>query len=765
MFTCVKIQKIEDYFIPYSNRICKGVYFGRLTAYSPELKQFLIRYLEDAKRCGVYVKGKIPNPDGRQLSYFEEMIGLDFQLDHRFFDKVFQKWLPRLDAVQRESTYRSMLQVLNEMKQEGKNEGILKNAYIKFMCWFYYKFERILNQLGKDKLPKILYEGYVTNYELKVLRILSSAGCDILLLQCEGDEKYLTEDRDQKYSHLIATGSAGRFPAGFSALHLEQDVKEQAAKEQEIKERTAQPKFVISQPSGIVSANTWLSGDLFADALKSAESRGSNSQYYYNMFVRIRGVEEKTTYLNELFRWKMKLESASRTFLLVERIIEIPTTNEIQKINRNNYQDSDQMFRHLCGQISFPKCPELEKLLKKAFLELLEEDPPEALQKQSNKAICILCWILRYIPLLFPQWSIKSFPIFLLYGVCDNSKEALFLRLLSRLPVDVFIMTPDLSQKCILEDKMLFEKKYDVSLKIEKFPTQIDNVQFGTVAFHAEQDLNTIMYQDTGMYRNQQFKKAIPIGLSTTYEEIRILWNQDAVYRPNFETLHDRVMVPVIFSKVSGVPGGNLNQYWDEIEKLLEKDAFLIKKLPFINKMDQNPMKQLAASFLKNGKIQKEKILNHPSYSYGFIREDMQDYIFDMLQQFLDKKIIEGTFRDGSEYAVVSTVLNMDKQILRMIQKFDFTKTIPKVVVIHTGEEMCSLEDSILLTFLNFIGFDVVLFIPTGYQSIERYFETEVFIEHQVGEYMYDLVVPNLKIPGKPTQRDNFASRIFKRGR
>ena len=31
---------------------------------------------------------------------------------------------------------------------------MLKNAYIKFMCWLYYKFERIVNLLGENSRPE-----------------------------------------------------------------------------------------------------------------------------------------------------------------------------------------------------------------------------------------------------------------------------------------------------------------------------------------------------------------------------------------------------------------------------------------------------------------------------------------------------------------------------------------------------------------------------------------------------------------------------------
>ena len=64
-----------------------------------------------------------------------------------------------MNDLQRQNVADSIYDSLDTMRQNGKTENMLKNAYIKFMCWLYYKFERIVNQLGENGLPKILYEG------------------------------------------------------------------------------------------------------------------------------------------------------------------------------------------------------------------------------------------------------------------------------------------------------------------------------------------------------------------------------------------------------------------------------------------------------------------------------------------------------------------------------------------------------------------------------------------------------------------------------
>ena len=100
---------------------------------------------------------------------------------------------------------------------------------------------------------------------------------------------------------------------------------------------------------------------------------------------------------------------------------------------------------------------------------------------------------------------------------------------------------------------------------------------------------------------------------------------------------------------------------------------------------------------------------------------------------------------------------------MRMLQRFDFTKKNPKIVHINTREETLSLEDSILMAFLNLLGFDIIFFVPTGYQTVERYYTRKLVEEHQIGEYLYDLTVPNLDaIPATP--RSSWRDKIYKRG-
>ena len=265
------------------------------------------------------------------------------------------------------------------------------------------------------------------------------------------------------------------------------------------------------------------------------------------------------------------------------------------------------------------------------------------------------------------------------------------------------------------------------------------------------------------MYRNQQYQKGVSATLQSIYEEIAILWDQELKYRPNFNVTDSVVTMPVIYAKVSGVKEGLMEPYWADIKKLMTPETMVIKGAPYLRPENPNPVRAHATGFLKNKKLQREKIKAHSCYTYGVLREEIQEHILDKLQLLLDRNLIKGVYENGTEYTVIATVLNLDKNILRMMQKFDFTKKNPKLIYINTSETVLTLEDSILTSFLNLIGFDIVFYVPTGYQCVERYLNNKSMEEHQIGEYVYDLTIPDFDTISIKSRR-SWREKIFKRG-
>jgi len=762
MFEHKRLVGLDDYFKELSARPEKGVYFYRVCGYNEQVAEFLKKYYEAARTSGVIIEGRIPNPDNKNLAYFEEMMGMDFKMDLNFLTMKLKKWLPRMSDYQRGAVAGSIYNTLNELRSQGKNDNMLKNCYIKFMCWLYYKFERVTAQLGESKVPKILYEGDISNYELLLITVLSNAGCDVVLLQYNGDDEYLKLDPMSKTSYKLDIAGLGAFPEGFSLKGMRQMQQAEANRQRLY---GAEPRFTNC-------TNAWMSGDEehIADFKRPANERGTDPKMFYNIFTRINGVWDKLTYLNDLYQMQLELKKNGRQVVVIDEGIPLPTPDEINGVPRKYYNQPEQMIADLALQIRYGNNIELQRVMVKSFVDIMLGEcaaDSSNLNRLTNKAVYIICWLKRYMTQLFANWRMPELSCFILMGGCKNEHEAMFLRYLSRLPVDVLILVPDLNadKKCCLNDKLLFEQNCAETLDVKKFPSETTQLQMPTLAYHAERELDTLMYQDSGIYRNRQYSKANAVTLKTMYEEISLLWKEELKYRPNFSTVEDVVNMPVIFAKVSGVKDGDLEQYWGSIKQLLTPDTFLITQAPYISTDSYNEMKSYSTEFLKRGMLQRRVIKNHPSYRYGFLRDEIQDHMLDKLQLLIDSRMIKGTFENGTEYTIVATIMNLNMDMVRKIQSFDFTKSNPKLVYINPGERMISLEDSIIIAFLNLIGFDIVFFVPTGYQSVEKFFNTTVMEEHQIGQYVYDLNVPDLRRFVVKKQPTSWRDRIFKRGK
>ena len=107
--------------------------------------------------------------------------------------------------------------------------------------------------------------------------------------------------------------------------------------------------------------------------------------------------------------------------------------------------------------------------------------------------------------------------------------------------------------------------------------------------------------------------------------------------------------------------------------------------------------------------------------------------------------------------------INDSGRLLQIIQKFDFTKDIPKIVIVSAGQNTFEAPECILLTLFNLIGFDIIVYTPTGYKNLEAYIRPEAFQEFIHGEFKYDFRPQNLAIPKEiPQEKTSFFGRIFK---
>ena len=783
-----------------------AVYFVRITAFTPQIDDALKKCVEKAQHGGMLIDGKLASPDVNQISYYQKIIGDNFELNAQFISTVLLKWLPKLSLESRRCLTDAIYNMLIGLQKNGKNNNILKNAFTKYMCWIYYKFAQLAEKISSNNAPMIVYDGDISIYELQMLSILNTAGCDIVLLETRGDDAYLKLDPHSEISQFIKLPQGEAFPADYGLKkivaslrpprpapqsHPQQPTTPDRAHSASVQTRPQQPQTRVqpvqaTRPSPVptpapanaqptaprpldlgpepklkLCTNTWQTSP---DPLKSITtpfmSRSIEPGLLCNAYHCINGAQNPANYENELSCFYQSLIDSKRNVAIVEKSLEPPTMDEINKIQRGNYRFIEDMIKSMTINFALGVNVELQKYAVHAFAKVMLDEakkPGMNVNKATNTAVYLLSWFKRWQSVLFSGWYAPATACFIFFGPVKKDKEILFLKLLSYMPVDVLILSPDLNDLFTLEDPRLVTTMNLNSLAIEHFPKDRRNVRVMTEACQAELELDGYLDADAATAR--RINKIKTFQLATASCELFDIWLQNIEDRPAYDISRGTVNVPVLFSKISGVEQMTEIDYWLSVKNYITPETYVIRNLPFITKSNYSPIGLHATDFYRKGKLLRDRIKSDKNYNYMFLRGELQDLILDKLEEILTQNLIRANAQTGGEYAIITAALSINKDICRMIQKMNYKHQAPKILVANSNESTGSLQDAVQFLLLNMIGFDILIFAPTGYQCVEQWYTKPFVDDHVQGDYQYNYTVPNFNTLEPPKQ--GFFSRLL----
>ena len=107
---------------------------------------------------------------------------------------------------------------------------------------------------------------------------------------------------------------------------------------------------------------------------------------------------------------------------------------------------------------------------------------------------------------------------------------------------------------------------------------------------------------------------------------------------------------------------------------------------------------------------------------------------------------------------IFSVLVNLDKSILQLLQSFDYQEEVPKIVIYNNEKNgNISYEDSIMLSFLNAMGVDILIYNPSGYTDIERYIYSDMYDIHHLEDVSF-----NLDFKKYEAKKKSFFKNLFK---
>ncbi|WP_443663763.1 YceG family protein, partial [Clostridium sp.] len=89
---------------------------------------------------------------------------------------------------------------------------------------------------------------------------------------------------------------------------------------------------------------------------------------------------------------------------------------------------------------------------------------------------------------------------------------------------------------------------------------------------------------------------------------------------------------------------------------------------------------------------------------------------------------------------IFSVLINLDKEILELLQSFDYPEEVPKIVIYNNEENgNLSFEDCIMLAFMDSMGIDIIIYNPSGYNDIENFINPDQYDIHRLENVSFKL--------------------------
>ncbi|BBE30284.1 hypothetical protein OSSY52_04250 [Tepiditoga spiralis] len=732
----INITKRVDYY--YHKSLFVPVYFYRIVGNEKTLN-YIKNSLNDKKY--ILIQAKSFKQDDNLLSLikntYNENINMFFKSikNTNFFNITNTKILNDSIAI-------AFYKTLKLYEKKNNNITKIKN--------FSYKMLLKIKEYSKDICidednTKILYYGNIKEHDIYFLYFLFEIGCDILYIN-ENDNEFEKFDFINEISNKTTIQVPTNFKLQSNKIHNESNINKL-------------PLNTFHTDDIITTLKK--SDDIFSDFFLPLSKRHN----YVNgekiilpvFFYRYIGIKDnEVDFNNELFHFDKKLlEYGSKYIKFINKIPFNPQF--MPNLNWMSLKTSEEIVQYLNQNSAFFQLEDKKYKLKLLssfkeilYLFLIEENNPS---KIKNFVFKFISWINEYLPNLISNFDYANKlnkviinPKILYYGEIKKH-EFYFLIFLSKMGSDILYIN---KLKDVTYD---LNNKYSIPFLLEKrcentpFPQKEVITRKETTAYKASEEIGMIIHnEEDGVYKPWQFQNYYPkaVTLKTTYDELKILWNNESRMRTGFKVFNKNIYIPNIFAKISGTHE-QINDYWSDLSSFLTENTLFFEEVPF-TKITYTKQELYKSAFLfKDNKINKEELLNYEFYKFGYLNTGVQSSIINKIEELIELNPFKETMTMELKLKILVTILELPKEIVRMIQNFDYPFIPPKIVIYDNTEKMFSIEDSIIISFLNLFGFDILILTPTGYNNIEQKIKTQYYDIHKIGKNIFDLNLPDLK--------------------
>ena len=130
-----------------------GGRFYRITRWGADTEELLTGFLALAVKKGAFLEKGMANPSAGDIAYFESGYTQDFRMEKGYIRNAVSR-CANISVNTAELLGDSLLESLEALRSEGKNDSILKSTFIKFLCWLRRDIARALAPSQEKYPPK-----------------------------------------------------------------------------------------------------------------------------------------------------------------------------------------------------------------------------------------------------------------------------------------------------------------------------------------------------------------------------------------------------------------------------------------------------------------------------------------------------------------------------------------------------------------------------------------------------------------------------------
>lgn len=340
---------------------------------------------------------------------------------------------------------------------------------------------------------------------------------------------------------------------------------------------------------------------------------------------------------------------------------------------------------------------EVKGIVKPVLQRFLREKRITGNDAKVLKALCC-----RY----FSQVSKEKVGTLLYYGSITEKKEIQLLDFAKELPIDVIILNHAKEESYDFKgDFMVIEEEF--ASPLAQFPEEV----LATGAASVEKTLDQVLYGDENFSRPNQYSDVESIILNVTKEDVTGLWSEEIKMRTGYGIENGKVIVPTLYAQITGLGNFSKRSYIDFVSDLTQNSMCFVTEV-----LEISPIKLKGDSSLKTmsdkhfNKKFAEKVLSMTPLS--ILSQEKQNLLVEKANEMI-KKYKFNSIWDVLTFAGI--LFAIPEALAQLIHVWDLTKVNPKIVMVLIGTRKLESKEEVMLQYLHAIGFDVLLFVPTGY--------------------------------------------------